>query len=200
MSLGRDIELIQDVSTREAVRALALRVQELEAAEAATTDLAAIRAALQRGGSNQLNVTGLVGILAQAQKAQIGVALWQQVGNETGAGNFVWDRELINTVPAVFQRRGSNTEIGVQREVLVLAVAHLRTTATAASAILVNDATLARGVLSLTAPMAAVGLVRAGDRIYCTNSSGDRVGATGATSITYLALIAIPLSGRAQFS
>lgn len=190
MSLGQDIELIQDVATREAMRALALRVQELEEAEAATTDLAAIQTALQRGGSNQLDVTGLVGILAQAQRPAVGYAHYVQTATQSGAGLYVWDKEVRNTIPRSVRRNASQQQFDFKDDGFYVCIANVDSGGAGVCWIAVNGVGIGLHTLAAAGwcSVTGAGIIKAGSRLDVRNTAGDRISVLEATALYIIRL------------
>lgn len=189
------LNLVEPGPVQDALRTLWDGLSEVEGrleALSAAASLSEVREALQVGGSHQLDVTGLLGRLLQPQPARIAVGMWQQIGNETGAGNFVWDREVVGA-PELFVRRAANEEIHLRTNALLLAVASVDVTAASVIRIFQNSAVRARwqanAVPDHTNTLSTIISGTAGDRIYVDSSAGNRNGGVDPANPTLLALI-----------
>lgn len=173
----RGLERIQDPAAKEAVRDLANRVGAIENATTEATDFSAIRTALQRGGSTPLNVTGLLGKLGQSQPGLTGrTALWYQIDTSiAGAGNYVWEREVINLAPDHYMRGSSQEQVVFKTGGVYIVAASLQVSTSATLSLLHNTVAVARGVGTLVS-LAAVIMALSGERVSCSNSTGNRVG------------------------
>lgn len=118
------------------------------------------------------------------------LAQWRQVGNETGSGNFNWDEEDINTIPAMVQRSPDLESIEIKRPGQYLVVAALWSSTAAAHSIRVNGTQACREGVADTSVLTAVINARAGDLVACFNTAGNRIGSTNPS--TTLTIIPIP--------
>ncbi len=111
------LDQVENEGTKAALRLIWDEIRSLddreEVSEGLTaTELDQIQTALQLGGSNQLNVSGLLGKLQGIQKSMTSVhGHWTKTTNSAGAGAFDWDTPLLESVPGAFRRTNSNTEL-----------------------------------------------------------------------------------------
>ncbi len=111
------LDQVEGEGTKDALRLIWDQLRELddraEVTEGLTTaELEQVQTDLQWKGAHQLNVKGLVGKLQGDQKAAPRIhGHWVQTTVEAGAGLFVWDTMLLDSVPGTFKRTGSNTEL-----------------------------------------------------------------------------------------
>ncbi len=110
------LDQVENEGTKSALRLVWDEIRTLDEREEARVvvedagisdkDLSTIQAALQQGGSNQLDVGGLAGLLQGMQKAKtIQFGLWAQSANTPGVGPWtvVWDREVLVSARELFR-------------------------------------------------------------------------------------------------
>lgn len=125
------VDLVRDTPTRNALRYLWDAFHELDNREVSVESITsaefdAIRTALQRGGTYEMNVSGLGGKLLERQLSLASYcAMFACTIDLGGSGDYEWDTEVLNTAPHIFKRAASNAKIKMQLEGLYLVLAHI---------------------------------------------------------------------------
>jgi len=123
------LDQVRDPATKAALRYLWDAFRSIASQETSMAlglaELVSIRSNLQRGGSTELNVSGLSGkLLEQQPSAVVYFAVFSQTADQAGTGYYEWDAEITNTAPHVYKREGaSNVRIAVKQSGSYLVIA-----------------------------------------------------------------------------
>lgn len=109
------LDRVEDEGTKDALRLMWDEIRTLDEREevsdgVSTSELDTIKAALQQGGSHQIDVGGLGGLLQGTQKGPTRrFGSWMKTTGTAGAGYYDFDRELIVQPAGAFRMMINNT-------------------------------------------------------------------------------------------